>query len=145
MRPAQPERLNLLELLPHRYPFLLIDQVLEVDPGVRVVCIKNVTMNDWFFQGHYPDHPVMPGMLILEAMAQAGGILTLSSSLQSDGLVAYFMGAERVKFRRPVHPGNQLRIEATMLKSRRSVYRFCAEASVDGQLATEADVTVAIR
>lgn len=145
MTPAQGELLNLLEILPHRYPFLLIDQVVEVDPGVRVVCIKNVTFNDWYFQDHYSDHPVMPGMLILEAMAQTGGILILSSSPQRDGLVAYFTGAERVKFRRPVHPGDQLRIEATMLKSRRSVYRFRAEAFVDGLLTTEADVTVAIR
>lgn len=145
MKPAQLGPLNLLELLPHRYPFLLIDQVVEVDPGVRVVCIKNVTFNDWFFQGHYPDHPVMPGMLILEAMAQTGGILILSGSPQGEGLVAYFTGAERVKFRWPVHPGDQLRIEATMLKARRSVYRFRAEAFVDGQLTTEAEVTVAIR
>jgi len=145
MNSEQGERLDLLELLPHRYPFLLIDQVVEVEPAVRVVCIKNVTYNDWYFQGHYPDHPVMPGMLILEAMAQTGGILILSSIPQADGLVAYFTGADQVKFRRPVHPGDQLRIEATMLQSRRSIYRFHAEAFVGDLLAAEADLTVSIR
>jgi beta-hydroxyacyl-ACP dehydratase FabZ len=137
--------LNVLDILPHRYPFLMIDRVVELEAGARVVCIKNVTANDWFFPGHYPGHPVMPGMLILEAMAQTGGILIRSGRTDPNQFVAYFTGADRVKFRRPVYAGDQLRIEASILQSRRSIFRFRAEARVDGELTTEAEVTVAIR
>ncbi len=134
-----------LRLLPHRYPFLLIDQVLELDPGKRVVCLKNVSMNEEFFAGHYPGHPVMPGLLIIEAMAQAGGFLMLSTLPETAQAIAYFSALDAGRFRRPVRPGDQLRIEATLLRNRNSVYKYRGEAFVDGQIACEAEMTVAVQ
>jgi beta-hydroxyacyl-ACP dehydratase FabZ len=134
----------LLALLPHRYPFLMIDEVLTVEAGKRVVAIKNVTMNEWFFRPPYLTRPTMPNMLVLEAMAQTGGILVLSDRRELRDFVAYFTGADNVQFHEAVHPGAQLRIEATILRARRTLYRFGAKASVNGTVTTEAEITVAV-
>jgi beta-hydroxyacyl-ACP dehydratase FabZ len=129
------------EVLPHRYPFLLVDRILELDLGKRVVGLKNVTANEPFFQGHFPGHPIMPGVLILEAMAQVGGVLlmrTLNASAEKK--VMYFTGIDRAKFRRPVIPGDQLRVTCEILQIRSRTCRMRGEAQVDGKLAAEADL-----
>lgn len=127
-------------ILPHRYPFLLVDRVLEVEPGKRIVAIKNVTVNEPFFQGHFPGKPVMPGVLIVEAMAQAGGVLMLSEVDNREKKLVYFTGIDEARFRRPVVPGDQLRLEATVLKRKANVCRLACRALVDGALAAEAVV-----
>ncbi|HYB74957.1 MAG TPA: 3-hydroxyacyl-ACP dehydratase FabZ [Candidatus Sulfotelmatobacter sp.] len=129
------------EVLPHRYPFLLVDRVLELDLGKRVVGIKNVSANEAFFQGHFPGHPIMPGVLILEALAQVGGVLlmrTLNASAEKK--VMYFTGIDRAKFRRPVIPGDQLRMTCEILQLRSRTCRMRGEAQVDGVLAAEAEL-----
>jgi 3-hydroxyacyl-[acyl-carrier-protein] dehydratase len=126
------------QVLPHRYPFLLVDRVLEIEPGKRVVAIKNVTVNEEFFLGHFPGHPVMPGVLILEALAQAGGILLLHDMADRAAKLLYFTGIERARFRRPVVPGDQLRLEIDVLNLRSSFCRLQARALVDGKVAAEA-------
>ena len=129
------------EVLPHRYPFLLVDRVLELDLGKRVVGIKNVTANEAFFQGHFPGHPIMPGVLILEALAQVGGVLlmrTLNASAEKQ--VMYFTGIDRAKFRRPVIPGDQLRMTCEILQLRSRTCRMRGEALVEGKLAAEAEL-----
>jgi beta-hydroxyacyl-ACP dehydratase FabZ len=132
---------KILELMPHRYPFLLIDRVIEMAPPERVVAIKNVTFNEPFFQGHFPAMPVMPGVLIVEAMAQTGGVLYLTSRPpDTAGYIFYFMGMDRVRFRKPVVPGDRLVIEATLLKARKNVTKMAAEASVDGKRVAEAEL-----
>ena len=126
-------------LLPHRFPFLLIDRVLEVD-GDHVVAIKNVSINEPFFAGHFPGQPVMPGVLILEAMAQAGAVLAIrGSSFDPDKQVVYFMALDKAKFRRPVVPGDQLRIEVVPLRKGGAVWKFKGKALVDGNVACEAE------
>jgi beta-hydroxyacyl-ACP dehydratase FabZ len=128
------------QVLPHRYPFLLVDRILEVELGRRVVGIKNVSANEGFFQGHFPGHPIMPGVLILEAMAQVGGVLlmrTLNASAAKK--VMYFTGIDRAKFRRPVLPGDQLRIACEILQLRSRSCRMRGEATVEGGLAAEAE------
>jgi len=132
------------ELIPHRYPFLLVDRILEMEPGVRVVGLKNVTVTEPYFQGHFPEQAVMPGVLIIEAMAQVGGALVLSGRDNRDGLALYLMALEGVKFRRPVIPGDQLRIEMRMLREKQKVIRMRGEAFVDGALVAEAEITAAI-
>ncbi len=134
---------EIMELLPHRYPFLLVDRILELDPGVRIVGIKNVTINEPFFQGHFPGHPVMPGVLIIESIAQVGGILALKA-MGGGRKIAYFAGIENGKFRRMVVPGDQLRIEVTVLAHKGPVWKMHGEATVDGVLAAKADVTASI-
>ncbi|MCL4516859.1 MAG: 3-hydroxyacyl-ACP dehydratase FabZ [Firmicutes bacterium] len=124
-------------LLPHRYPFLLLDRVLEVEDGVKTVAIKNVTINEQFFIGHYPQQPLMPGVLIIEAMAQAGGVAMLSSVEDKDRL-PLLAGVDQVRFRRQVVPGDQLRIEVEILKMRGETAKVTGKALVDGQLAAEA-------
>lgn len=131
---------RILELLPHRYPFLLIDRVLEIEPGKRIVGLKNVTMNEPFFQGHFPGHPVMPGVLIVEAMAQTGGLLLMEMIPDRTDKVVYFMALDAVKFRRPVVPGDQLRMEIEMLQLRGKTCRMKGVALVDGKVATEAEM-----
>ncbi|MFN8695089.1 3-hydroxyacyl-ACP dehydratase FabZ [Gemmatimonas sp.] len=138
---------SVLDLLPHRYPFLLIDKVVELNPGKNIVCLKNVSINEWFFRGHYPGHPIMPGMLIVEAMAQAGGILILStiSSGSEISNVAYFSGMNGVRFRKPVLPGHQMRMEVEILQTRGAVYKFRGRNIVEGSIATEAEMVVTVR
>jgi len=129
------------EVLPHRYPFLLVDRILELELGKRVLGIKNVTANESFFQGHFPGHPIMPGVLILEAMAQVGGVLLMRTLNASGGKkVMYFSGIDRAKFRRPVIPGDQLRLTCEMLQLRSRSCRMRGEAQVDGKLAAEAEL-----
>jgi len=126
------------EVLPHRYPFLLIDRIIEVEPRERIVGIKNVTMNEPFFQGHFPGNPVMPGVLILEAMGQAAAVLFLDEMDDLKGRFVYFAGADKVRFRRPVVPGDQLRCEIEVLRVRSKSCQVLARATVDGELAAEA-------
>ncbi len=126
------------KIIPHRYPFLLIDRILELEPMKRAVGIKNVTINEPFFQGHFPDKPVMPGVLILEAMAQVGGVAMLYPE-ENRGRLAFFAGMDRVKFRKPVVPGDQLNMVAEIIKIRGGTGKLWAEAFVDGQLVAEGE------
>lgn len=132
---------EILDLLPHRYPFLLIDRILEFEPARRLVAIKNVTINEPFFQGHFPGHPIMPGVLVVEAMAQAGGILMMAEMPDRHQKLVVFTGIERAKFRRPVTPGDQLRMEIDVLSFRPRAGRMTGRAYVDGKLACEAVLT----
>jgi 3-hydroxyacyl-[acyl-carrier-protein] dehydratase len=132
---------EILGFLPHRYPFLLIDRVVEFEAAKRLVAIKNVTFNEPCFQGHFPGYPIMPGVLIVEAMAQAGGIIMLAETPDRAKKLVFFTGIERAKFRRPVTPGDQLRIEVTVLSFRSRAGRIEGKAFVDGKLACEATLT----
>jgi len=132
---------EILDFLPHRYPFLLIDRVVEFVPTQRLVAIKNVTMNEEFFQGHFPGYPIMPGVLVVEAMAQAGGMIMMAEMPDRDKKLVVFTGIERAKFRRPVTPGDQLRIEVEVLAFRSRAGRIAGRALVDGKLACEATLT----
>jgi beta-hydroxyacyl-ACP dehydratase FabZ len=130
------------ETLPHRYPFLLVDRILEMELGKRVVGVKNVTINEPFFSGHFPGHPIMPGVLILEAMAQVGGFLLMRSlDARAEKKVVYFTGIEKAKFRRPVVPGDQIQFEVEILQLRRQVCRMRGEAFVEGKLVAEAEMS----
>jgi 3-hydroxyacyl-[acyl-carrier-protein] dehydratase len=134
--------MNILEIqkmLPHRYPFLLIDRILDIEPNVKAIGIKNVTINEPFFQGHFPDHPIMPGVLIIEAMAQVSGILSFKSG--ATGNTIYFMSIEKAKFRQPVVPGDQLRFEVSVLQHRNKVWKFTGQALVDEKVVAEAEFT----
>jgi len=135
---------KIMQHLPHRYPMLLVDRVVEFEPGRRIVGIKNVTINEPFFQGHYPGHPVMPGVLIIEAMAQVGGLLLMDAIENPEAKVVYFMSLDKVKWRRPVTPGDQLRFELEMLQMRRHVCRMRGIGLVDGQLVAEAEMMARI-
>ena len=135
---------EILGLLPHRYPFLLIDRVVEFERGKRLVAIKNVNMNEPFFQGHFPGYPLMPGVLMIEAMAQAGAIIMLSEIPDREKKLAVFTGIEKAKFRRPVTPGDQLRIEVDVLAFKSRLGRMAAKATVDGKVACEATLTCSI-
>jgi 3-hydroxyacyl-[acyl-carrier-protein] dehydratase len=132
---------EILDFLPHRYPFLLIDRVQEFEPAKRLVAIKNVTINEPFFQGHFPGYPIMPGVLVVEAMAQAGGMIMMAQIADRDKKLVVFTGIERAKFRRPVTPGDQLRIEVDVLSFRSRAGRIAGRALVDGKLACEATLT----
>jgi 3-hydroxyacyl-[acyl-carrier-protein] dehydratase len=132
---------EIMGLLPHRYPFLLIDKVVEFEPQKRLVAIKSVTINEPFFQGHFPGYPIMPGVLVVEAMAQAGGIIMTANMPDRDRKLVVFSGIERAKFRRPVVPGDQLRIEVDVLAFRSRAGRIEGKAYVDGKLACEATLT----
>lgn len=136
---------KILTILPHRYPFLLIDRVLEMAPGDYVKTLKNVTYNEHFFQGHFPGRPVMPGVLILEAMAQSGGIVAYSSYPEemSDRLI-FFMGMDNVKFRRPVVPGDQIIFELKLIQISSRAIRMSGKATVDGKVVTQADMSAAM-
>jgi 3-hydroxyacyl-[acyl-carrier-protein] dehydratase len=131
----------IMQRLPHRYPFLLIDRIVRFVPGEEIVALKNVTMNEPFFQGHFPAKPVMPGVLIIEALAQAGGILAAEiRGPEKQGEIIYFMGMDAVRFRKPVVPGDQLMLEARVLKMRSRVAKMAGRALVDGQLVAEAEL-----
>lgn len=137
---------DIARILPHRYPFLLIDRVVELEPGKRLRGYKNLTLNEDFFNGHFPGLPVMPGVLQLEAMAQASAILTYySSSLDADAQIAYLMSMNDVKFRRVVEPGDRLDIEMEVLRLRRGLCKVKGTCFVDGERASEAVITAAIR
>jgi 3-hydroxyacyl-[acyl-carrier-protein] dehydratase len=135
---------EILGLLPHRYPFLLIDRVVEFEPRKRLVALKNVTINEPFFQGHFPGYPIMPAVLVVEAMAQAGAIIMMSDIPDREKKLAVFTGIEKAKFRSQVTPGDQLRIEVTVLAFRSRMGRMEARATVDGKLACEATLSCAI-
>jgi 3-hydroxyacyl-[acyl-carrier-protein] dehydratase len=132
-------------VLPHRYPFLLVDRVVAVEPGVRIEAVKNVTFNEPYFQGHFPDHPVMPGVLQLEALAQAAALLTYYTTPDAfDGKIAYLTSMDKVKFRRLVQPGDQLKLVAVIEKFKRGVCKARCQATVDGERASEALITAFI-
>jgi len=128
------------KFLPHRYPFLLVDRIVELEKGKRVVGIKNVSINEWFFQGHFPGRPIMPGVLIIEAMAQVGAVLLLQE-LQGEDLLIYFMSMDNVKFRKPVLPGDQIRFELEVINLRKRSARMQGRAYVEDKLVAEAILT----
>ena len=136
---------RILALLPHRYPMLLVDRVVSMVPNTSIHAIKAVTMNEPFFQGHFPGRPIMPGVLIIEALAQAGGILAVESlGLGGTGKLVYFMAIDGVKFRKPVEPGHLLDLHVTILQAKRNICKFEGRAMLDGQLATECQFTAMI-
>ena len=135
---------EIMRLLPHRYPFLMLDRVLEVEREKRLVAIKNVTINEAFFSGHFPKTPVMPGVLTIECMAQAGAILGLLETSDPETTLVYFMGIESAKFRRPVVPGDQLRIVANLLRRKAQVWKMRGEVWVGDELAAEATLLSSI-
>lgn len=135
---------SILQDLPHRYPFLLVDRVVEFVKDKRIVALKNVTFNEPFFQGHFPDTPILPGVLIVEAMGQAGGVLVIQSlPPEKQGKLIYFMGFDKVRFRKPVVPGDQLFLELEMLKIRSKVVKMAGVAKVDGKVVAEAQLMAA--
>jgi 3-hydroxyacyl-[acyl-carrier-protein] dehydratase len=135
---------QILKLLPHRYPFLLVDRVLEITPRESITALKNVTINEPFFQGHFPDFPVMPGVLIIEALAQTAALLTFSEARQENA-VYYFAGIDDARFKKPVLPGDQLIMTAKFERERAGIYKFQVKATVEGELAAEANITCAVR
>jgi beta-hydroxyacyl-ACP dehydratase FabZ len=136
---------EIMNFLPHRYPFLLVDRILEIVPNEKIVALKNVTINEPFFQGHFPGAPIMPGVLIVEAMAQAGGALfSASKPKERQGAIFYFMGMDSVRFRKPVVPGDQLIIEMKVLKMRSKVVKMSGIASVDKKRVAEAEIMATI-
>jgi len=135
---------EIMKFLPHRYPFLLVDKILELEPDKRIVGLKNVTINEQFFQGHFPGAPVMPGVLIIESMAQVAGVLIYRDLPDKDKKLIYFSGIENAKFRRPVLPGDQLLVEMQLLNRRNNFGKMQGRATVDGKLAAEAVVLFAI-
>jgi 3-hydroxyacyl-[acyl-carrier-protein] dehydratase len=128
--------------IPHRYPFLLIDKITELEPNTRATGIKNVTINEPFFQGHFPGNPIMPGVLIVEAMAQVAGLLAFNSGVK--GTTVYFMAIEKAKFRKPVLPGDQLRLSIKVRQRRNNVWKFFGEAYVEDKLVSEAEFTAMV-
>ena len=135
---------QILKLLPHRYPCLLVDRVLEITPRVSIKALKNVTMNEPFFQGHFPDFPVMPGVLIIEALAQTAALLTFSEA-KAENAVYYFAGIDGARFKKPVLPGDQLIMTAILEREKAGIYKFQVKATVNDELAAEANITCAVR
>jgi len=149
-QPAQTEERvleieDIMKILPHRYPFLLVDRVIEMEEKKRIVGIKNVTINEPFFQGHFPGHPIMPGVLIVEAMAQVGGVLLMGTVDDPESKVVYFMSIDKIKFRKPVRPGDQLRFEVDIVQLRGNVCRIAGVAKVDGAVVCEAEMAAMVR
>jgi 3-hydroxyacyl-[acyl-carrier-protein] dehydratase len=138
---------QILEYLPHRYPFLLVDRVTDLVPGERITALKNVTINEPFFPGHYPHHPVMPGVLIIEALAQTAAILSFKTlgGKPDDKSVYYFVGIDGARFKRPVGPGDQLVMEVSIVANKRGLWKFAASAKVDGNVAAEAELMCTVR
>lgn len=139
----QREIQDIMSLLPHRYPFLLLDRILEITDDA-LVGLKNVTINEPFFQGHFPNYPIMPGVLIIEALAQAGGMLALEKDPELRGKPIFFMGVDKARFRRPVRPGDQLILKVQVLKRKGAVFKMKGEAFVDSQMVTEAELLATI-
>ena len=136
---------DIMKHLPHRYPFVMVDRVVELEPGHRIVTLKNVTINEPFFQGHFPGNPIMPGVLILEAMAQSAGVLTFESlPPEKRNILVYFMGIDRARFRRMVVPGDQLVIEIILKRLKTRAVKATGQARVDGKLAVEAELMASI-
>jgi UDP-3-O-[3-hydroxymyristoyl] N-acetylglucosamine deacetylase / 3-hydroxyacyl-[acyl-carrier-protein] dehydratase len=135
---------RILKLLPHRYPFLLVDRVVQIEKGSRIRTLKNVTINEPFFVGHFPGHPIMPGVLIIEAMAQVGGLLLMDTVENPEDKVVYFMSLDNVKWRRPVIPGDQIRFELELLQFRGRTCRMRGVGTVDGQTVAEAEMMARI-
>ena len=138
---------EILRYLPHRYPMLLVDRVLEIEKGRRIVALKNISMNEQFFLGHFPHYPVMPGVLIIEALAQAAAVLTFYSldTQPDENSLSYFAGIDRARFKRPVMPGDQLRLEAQLTRELRGVGKYDVRATVDGNVVAEAELMCAYR
>lgn len=138
---------KILKQLPHRYPFLLVDRVLELEKGKRIKALKNVTINEPFFEGHFPNRPVMPGVLMLEALAQASALLSFDAldAAPDDQMIYYFAGMDDVRFRRPVEPGDQLILVAELVRMKAGIFKFSTRALVDNDLAVEAQLTCAMR
>lgn len=136
---------QILSMLPHRYPFLLVDRVLELEPGVRIKAYKNVTFNENFFQGHFPGQPIMPGVLIMEALAQAGGLFVVQSlGITAENKLFLFTGIESAKFRRPVVPGDQLMLEAEVMRRKMNIWKMQGRATVNGELVAEGVFSAAV-
>ncbi len=135
---------EIMEMIPHRYPFLLIDRVVDMVIDESAVGIKNVTFNEPFFQGHFPGHPIMPGVLIIEAMAQTSAVLVIETTGKKVGSVVYFMTVDQARFRKPITPGDQVRLVVTKLRNRGNVWKFRGEAMVDGKLMAEATYSAMI-
>ncbi len=131
-------------LLPHRYPFLLVDRIEEIETGKRIVGIKNVTMNEEFFQGHYPGHPIMPGVLIIESMAQVGGFLMMQTMEKPEDKIPFFAGIDKARFRRPVVPGDRIKIVAEIIKARGRIAKVSAKSYVDEEIVAEAELMFAL-
>jgi UDP-3-O-[3-hydroxymyristoyl] N-acetylglucosamine deacetylase/3-hydroxyacyl-[acyl-carrier-protein] dehydratase len=146
---AQEKRMlgieDIMKVLPHRYPFLLVDRILEMEPRKRIVGVKNVTINEPFFQGHFPGHPIMPGVLIIEAMAQVGGVMLMGELDDPESKVVYFASLDNVKFRRPVRPGDQIRFELDVQQIRGRLCKMRGVAYVDGEIVAEADMAAMVR
>jgi len=132
-----------LARLPHRYPFLMVDRVLSVEPGKSIVALKNVTFNEAHFAGHFPGHPVMPGVLVVEALAQAGGVLAFESSSDSDLWILYLVGLDNARFKQVVRPGDQLVLKVDLVQHRRNLWKYEARAEVDGKVVAECDLLMA--
>jgi len=142
---SQIDVTRIMQMIPHRYPILLVDRVLEIEAGERAVSLKNVTMNEPHFQGHFPGHPVMPGVLIVEAMAQTAAIVCVESlGAAAEGKVVYFMTIDNARFRRPVTPGDSLHLEVTKVRSRANVWKFEGVAKVDGEVCAQATFSAMI-
>lgn len=136
---------HIQELLPHRYPFLLVDRVIEVEEGKRIVGIKNVTANEQFFQGHFPQQPIMPGVLLLEVMAQVGGVLARKTSMGKGRPTVFLTGIEKAKFRRPVVPGDQLQVEVNVVRRKDPFWKMAGKILVETSLVCEAEMTAMVR
>lgn len=136
---------QIMELLPHRYPFLLVDKIVDIDGDTSATGIKNVTINEPFFQGHFPGNPVMPGVLIIEAMAQTAGVICiLDGGEAAEASLVYFMSIDKARFRKPVVPGDQLHIHVKQIRKRGPVWKFQGQAKVDGKVVSEAEITAMI-
>lgn len=147
-KPSNPMDINeILQYLPHRYPFLLVDRVLELEEGKRILALKNVTMNEPFFPGHFPHHPVMPGVLIVEAMAQAAALLSFKTMgiKPDENSVVYFAGIDGVRFKRPVVPGDQLTFDVSITQGKRNIYKYKGIARVGDEVAAEAELMCALK
>jgi 3-hydroxyacyl-[acyl-carrier-protein] dehydratase len=144
--PVSGDIKEIFKYLPHRYPFLMIDRIVDCQAGKSLVAVKNVSINEPFFQGHFPNQPVMPGVLILEALAQAAGILAFKTknATPSEDLIYYMVGIDNARFREPVTPGDQLQLHVTLNRSIKTIWKFSGEARIDGKVAATADLMVAV-